>query len=500
MRLDIPPREPHARLVEAKREDAGNGARLGAWHSFGQADGLSGGSVQALQQSTDGAMWVGTQSGLSRYDGSSVTTYDVETGLPSSNVLALADDGESLWIGTDRGLCHLQGSVLRCYDGEHGLPAESVQALAVDGDGRLWVGTPLGLASREGDRFRPWVGEDGLPGHMVSDLQVQGDTLWVATWGGLAAWSDGGLTPSVGTGGGVVFDIDGDVDGSLWIGSSQGLVQRRPDGSPRTFGTADGLPSDEVLAVLSDSYGTTWVSTGTTIAFQAGAGMCRWTGDDFDCFGVEQGLASNQVLRIAEDREGLLWVGTTAGISRFGGGHFSQYGVDEGLPHPVVQDVLRAQDGALWVGTQAGLARVTAAGVESSAPRTACQASRCGRCSRIGAASCGPARTPVSPAPMAPAAGSSCARDRGRITSWRWRRTRKGACGSAPGPRAYSISTATPGTASGPPTASAASRSMPSSSTPRAACGSAAGRRACPSSRRASCARTRRATVCRATR
>jgi signal transduction histidine kinase/CheY-like chemotaxis protein/ligand-binding sensor domain-containing protein/HPt (histidine-containing phosphotransfer) domain-containing protein len=368
MRLDIPPREPHARLVEAKREDAGNGARLGAWHSFGQADGLSGGSVQALQQSTDGAMWVGTQSGLSRYDGSSVTTYDVETGLPSSNVLALADDGESLWIGTDRGLCHLQGSVLRCYDGEHGLPAESVQALAVDGDGRLWVGTPLGLASREGDRFRPWVGEDGLPGHMVSDLQVQGDTLWVATWGGLAAWSDGGLTPSVGTGGGVVFDIDGDVDGSLWIGSSQGLVQRRPDGSPRTFGTADGLPSDEVLAVLSDSYGTTWVSTGTTIAFQAGAGMCRWTGDDFDCFGVEQGLASNQVLRIAEDREGLLWVGTTAGISRFGGGHFSQYGVDEGLPHPVVQDVLRAQDGALWVGTQAGLARVTAAGVESFGP------------------------------------------------------------------------------------------------------------------------------------
>ena len=365
--LEMPVSGPAMSQIRGRRERAGSGAREHLWHSFGQADGLAGGSVQVVYQALDGAMWIGTQSGLSRYDGFWVTTLDAGAGLPSDNVLCLASAEDGLWVGTDAGLCRTSGDSLTCYGMEDGLPSLRIQALAQDAAGRLWIGTPLGLAIYDGHSFRTMVVEDGLPSHMVSALEAQGDVMWVATWGGLARWEAGAfrvLSSTDGLSGDAIYDVDTAPDGSLWIAADGGLSQY-DDGAIHSYGPADGLPSNQALAVLADTYGNIWVSTGTTIGFQAGSGMCRFDGAEFECYRVEDGLASNQILHLSEDREGLVWAGTTAGVSRYGGRHFSHYSQADGLGDDVVQTVLRARDGSVWVGTEGGLSRMTDGVIET---------------------------------------------------------------------------------------------------------------------------------------
>src|SRR5216683_587570 len=151
-------------------------------------DGVFSGSPNAISQTTDGYLWIGTQAGLVRFDGVRFVPWTPPDGqhLPSSNVTSLlgARDG-SLWIGMEGGLsrwdkrdltsyligptrinsiiedrngtvwfvrsrgsaeagglCQIIGTGMRCYGKADGLPGSNVAtALVEDGLGNLWTGS-----------------------------------------------------------------------------------------------------------------------------------------------------------------------------------------------------------------------------------------------------------------------------------------------------------------------------------------------------------------------
>ena len=81
-------------------------------------DGYFGGSPQAITQTKDGYIWVGTGAGLFKFDGVRFVPWNAPSGeeLPSSQIDSLlsARDG-SLWIGTGAGLAHLVNHQLVLY-------------------------------------------------------------------------------------------------------------------------------------------------------------------------------------------------------------------------------------------------------------------------------------------------------------------------------------------------------------------------------------------------
>src|SRR5438105_2053966 len=79
----------------------------------------------------------------------------------------------------------------------------------------------------------------------------------------------------------------------------------------RVFGARDGLPAEQVLAVLQDHAGALWV--GTT------AGLARLSGPEIETFGLAQGLPSWVVTALEEGGDGTLFAGTDAGLARFDG-------------------------------------------------------------------------------------------------------------------------------------------------------------------------------------
>jgi ligand-binding sensor domain-containing protein len=95
--------------------------------AWGMENGLPQNTVQALAQTPDGFIWLGTEVGLVRFDGVGFQLFDKNTkpALPGTDVrcLLVAHDG-ALWIGTGEGLARWKGGVATSFTEKDGLPGD----------------------------------------------------------------------------------------------------------------------------------------------------------------------------------------------------------------------------------------------------------------------------------------------------------------------------------------------------------------------------------------
>ena len=116
--------------------------------SYDSYDGLVSAEINAVAQTDDGYIWVGTYSGLYKYNGKSFEKSGVSRRI--YNVMSLFVDSRGrLWVGTnDTGLVIYDPSdnSITHYDVKNGLPADSVRSMCEDEDGNVYVGTVSNLA------------------------------------------------------------------------------------------------------------------------------------------------------------------------------------------------------------------------------------------------------------------------------------------------------------------------------------------------------------------
>src|SRR5258708_15123827 len=114
-------------------------------------NGLPQNSVNAIAQTPDGYVWVGTFGGLARFDGLrfSVAERVDDAGHHADRVLSLAvAPDSSLWIGTENGLLQYRAGHFKRFTQANRLPDHEIRALHFDRAGTLWVGTEHGGAAR----------------------------------------------------------------------------------------------------------------------------------------------------------------------------------------------------------------------------------------------------------------------------------------------------------------------------------------------------------------
>jgi ligand-binding sensor domain-containing protein/signal transduction histidine kinase len=344
----------------APRAEALDGARTLTQyvHRIWQTQqGLPQASIYAVLQTTDGQLWLGTQTGLVRFDGVRFTTVDPSNGVSVSDVwvTALAEDRDhALWIGTDAsGVFRLHDGVLTHFTKREGLASDTVSSVFVDASGQAWVGTAEGLATWNGRSFTAFAPLERHPFRHVSASCVDPtNRVWVAhddnlldTWVG----SVHNEHPISIAKSGVIRSLMCSREGGVWVGTTDGLIQIAP-GHDRRFTTADGLASDDVLSLAESNAGA--VLVGTTNGFS------RIHLQDVESFRARDGLSQSAVYALYEDREGTLWVGTGHGLNQFLDGRTTPYTVSEGLPTNDTGPVLQDHAGTIWVGTLGkGLAR-----------------------------------------------------------------------------------------------------------------------------------------------
>ena len=142
--------------------------------------------INALAQTNDGYLWLGTATGLYRFDGVLFEHYMPLSGgaFPSKNIYSLFASPEGgLWIGFRYGgVSFLNHGQLTNYSESEGLPPGRVQSFANNNDGTIWMAAAGGLARFDGARWQQIGMEWNYPGKVAQAVFVdRAGTLWVAT-------------------------------------------------------------------------------------------------------------------------------------------------------------------------------------------------------------------------------------------------------------------------------------------------------------------------------
>ncbi len=159
-----------------------------------QKVGLPHSNILAINEDNQGAIWIGTQSGLARYVGNG----EFQSYLPFSNddgsgglITKMAIDRQNnLWLGSEqKGLFYFDPANNRTIqyqtasDGKS-LPSNSIRSIMIEENGDVWVGTGAGLAIFKTDekRFLTITNNSDLNGSIVSLYQDSNEVVWIGTW------------------------------------------------------------------------------------------------------------------------------------------------------------------------------------------------------------------------------------------------------------------------------------------------------------------------------
>ncbi|MBN1782661.1 hypothetical protein JW948_16110 [bacterium] len=311
-------------------------------------DGLVYSQVLNIVRDHEGYLWIGTTSGLSRWDGIRFQNFRISDGLRSDDIQTLAVQGDTLIIGTRRGVSLYHHGRFH----EHALAGDHIHGILIASDGTRYYATDAsGIWIESGDSIRQWGTEQGFVSDRVQCMvqDSAGQIVFGTLDKGIYISKNGELAPFSGDLNRRFPEIRAlfiDSSHTLYIGTAEGLILCRSGAPPLRV---HDLPGSGVNHIMEDTEGNLIVST------DEGAAFVR-NGSVTDVLDSRHGLSNSFVWCTVQGPNGTLFMGTDGGglcICR--PGVFFTYDESTGLPDNSVWAISQLKDGTLAFGTDAGL-------------------------------------------------------------------------------------------------------------------------------------------------
>ena len=301
--------------------------------------------LEVLKSSSapDGRLWFAVaDGGFGGFDGEKFSPIgDPRWNAP--NLLAIcilaARDG-AIWTGSVSGWGRwMAGKPQETFSDES---FGTVISLWEDAAGRVWVGTgEHGLFYWEKGSLKLFPDEELKRLNIYSIVQDRAGDLWVATNGGLFHYDaafrrKGSSFPDLQTN--VLFV---DRQGVLWAGTKGTGLGRFQDGKFTLLRKSDGLRSDVVTSLFEDAEGSLWVGTLE--------GVSQLSDLKFPIYSVKEGLLAGSAIAVAASSRGGLWIGLTEGASYFDGHGSTNYSDPAYLPNRYVRRIFEARNGDVYL-------------------------------------------------------------------------------------------------------------------------------------------------------
>ena len=290
--------------------------------------------IHALAQTTDGFLWLGTATGLFRFDGIRFEPYKPQSGqaFPQRNVISLfaVPDG-GLWVGYwYGGVSFIKNGTVTDYGEREGLPSHAVLAFACDRHGAIWIAAGSdGLARLEGSRWKN-IGTDlGFAGVANTVFVDHGGTVWVGTPTSVAY-----LVPGANQFQTAVQDLirvnnfAESSDGTLWMAETGYGVRPVPlPGKNKRRAEPTVFVGSQAIAF--DNQGSLWITTlGSGLrrvpypeqlhqSQTPGPSAWQFRSSEVEALTEDDGLTSDYITCVLQDREGNVWIGASGGLDRF---------------------------------------------------------------------------------------------------------------------------------------------------------------------------------------
>lgn len=278
-----------------------------------------------------------------RQDGAQV--WQTESGLPQNTVHSILQTRDGfLWIATEGGLVRFDGTHFVTYTSEKDpqLPSDVVYDLMQDRTGTLWVSTSGGVASYSDGRFH------GYPqtGEAYATFQDSKERIWALTSNGLELFKQGSFHLVAAATLSNASSMLETTDGALWVATDGGLLRAAP-GSTNFLSLG---PQVGIRALVKAKNNTIWAGTAT------GVEVCSAQ----TCHSIHPvGLPDPVYVSALINRSNGMWVGTDEGLFHTTSSRATGYHKQSGLPSDQVNFLYRDHQHALWIGTSRGLARMT---------------------------------------------------------------------------------------------------------------------------------------------
>lgn len=332
---------------------------------YDNTNGLPTSEANAVVSTSDGAVWIGSYSGLIRCDGSSFERIDSVTGI-SSVCCLYVDSRDRLWIGTNDGGAAVmeKGDFVR-FNKSEGMQSSSVRAITEDESGRIYLATTHGISVVDENMRLYNIDEPQINDEFIRDLKTGADGILY------------GLTMS-----GSVFTLTNDKVASYYAGSKIGIPNIHtilPDpenpgmiyiGTTRSRvyhgSLADGFKDPTAInASPLESLNSINVIDGNIwICGNKGIGIV----DGNSTYMLSDVPLNNSIDTMMKDYQGNYWfTSSRQGVMKLVPNQFTDIFRQYGLEPEVVNSTCRVDD-KLFIGADNGLIVITENGVEQRIP------------------------------------------------------------------------------------------------------------------------------------
>lgn len=285
--------------------------------------------------------------------------------------LAFAPDG-SLWAATSGGVVRwdVESETPTVFTEADGLQESSVHGIAVAADGTVWVTAEDWVARYDGTwtSYTEFGTIDDVSINLGTVTAHPGGEAWFwadmsphagllhfdgTTWTAVTAPKDWLVVDNLWAG--MAFSLDSAPDGTLWVGSDNGVLAFNGVSWTHHTPANSGLPSPVARWVAVAPDGTVWVGTETFEGDEvrgavAAAGVAAFDGSTWTTYTTTDGLAAN-ASKVAVGPDGTVWAVADEGISRFDGEGWTSFSAVGRSYGTTV-----GPDGTLWQPSSLGIA------------------------------------------------------------------------------------------------------------------------------------------------
>jgi signal transduction histidine kinase/ligand-binding sensor domain-containing protein len=339
-----------------------DGVRFVPWADLTRQRQLASGQISALLGGRDGSLWIGSDYRLFRWKNNTLSQYSNRDELVES--IVETKDG-SVWLARDRyadqdgPLCRVRQEGLRCFGERDGVPLTGGSSLVEDAAGNLWIGSGTQLLRWKPTSSTVWTLNALRDSQGFNGLEAlaagRNDSLWVGISYpgpglGLEELQNGRwktfLSPNLNGSKLTVSRLLLDRDGAIWVGTENQGIYRIINGKVDHFDSADGLSSEKITALFQDQEGTIWVATSK--------GIDRFRDLPIVTLSTREGLHSDDARSVLSSA-GTVWIGNVGSLDAWRNGTITSILTKDGLPGREVTSLLKDPTGGLLVGIDNGM-------------------------------------------------------------------------------------------------------------------------------------------------
>lgn len=326
---------------------------------FSIEEGLSEPGLYCIEESPNGELWVGLESGgVVIFDGHSFRNIHSELNIGKDIRSIFKSSIDEMWIGSSyEGITVFDHGFEKKISIEEGLPSNHIRSFTEDFEGRVWAGTIGGgiAVFDDGKLFKIIDEKSGIVSNDVKTLLLRSNgNIWVGTDSGISI-CDGlnfknNITITDGLVSNEILSLEEDNLGNVWIGTRNGLSVKLKD-TIINIGISDGLKQLRIKSILIDHNDNVWIGTRNGVGkfeiqdLKNKKFKIKW-------FTQNNGLSNNRVRCLYEDLSGAIWIGTYfGGINMLFNDYFTLQKKSHGLTDDAVSLVKESKlDGAIWLG------------------------------------------------------------------------------------------------------------------------------------------------------